>query len=274
MPARSTDFTLLSGVDVRALEALATYRLLTVELMRLAGVGQDVKHLRASLAKLDRLGFLHRRGWDFTPGQGRQPNLHMLSKKGAKVLTELRSDGVEVKTPASLTQAVQHIPHWLGVVHWHIALRTWAASAGVNVNWVRTEFERSGGLKRATALDSDNGQYIPDALAQITPADGKARLLVLEYYRASLAHALRQLPAVGDVAVAGNVETHFNSPLRARFVVVFETPALRDQALARWPERSAETWQAFFVKSAADLSAFNDGWRTPGGNLVSLLPTQ
>jgi hypothetical protein len=274
MPGRSNDFALLSGVEIRALEALATYRLLTVELMRLAGVGQDVKHLRAALVKLERFGLLHRRGWGFTPGQGRNPGLHMLTPKGAKALAELHGDGVAVKAPRAVTAAVQHIPHWLGVVRWHIALHTWAASAGVGVDWVRTEFERTEGLKRATALPGDAGPYIPDALAQVTPPDGKARLLVLEYYRAGLAHALGQLPALGGVAVAGNVESHFNSPRMARFAVVFETPALRDQALARWPDRSADTWQAFYVKAADDLSAFNDGWRSPAGKTVSLLPTQ
>jgi hypothetical protein len=274
MPARSNDLTLLSGVEVRALEALATYRLLTVELLRAAGVGQDVKHLRASLSKLDRLGLLHRRDWDFTPGQGRNPSLHMLTPKGAKVLAELHGNGVAIKAPRAVTAAVQHVPHWLGVVRWHIALRTWAASAGVAVDWVRTEFERSEGLKRATALPGDTGPYIPDALAQVTPPDGKARLLVLEYYRAGLTHAMGQIPALGEVALAGSVETHFNSPRMARFAVVFETPALRDQALARWPNRSAETWQAFYVKAAADLTAFNDGWRSPDGSLGNLLPTQ
>jgi hypothetical protein len=264
----------LSGVQYRILDALAKYRMLTVGLMQRAGVGRDVKHLREALRALERLGLVHIKPWGFTAGAGRNPSLHMLTPKGAKVLAEVNGEDIPVKAPRNVTTAVQHIPHWLGVIEWQIALRTWAESEGVSVDWVQTEFERTDALKRATTLEMDGLRYIPDAIAQITPPDGKARLLVLEYYRANRAHAVKQLEGLKAAASSAIVETHFNSPRRARFVVVFDTGELRDKVLSAWPDKSSSDWKGFYLKALDELSYFNAKWRQPSGGTAFLLQTQ
>lgn len=270
MTSRSTDFVVLSVVEQRILEALATYRLMTVELLRLAGAGRDVKHLRGALAKLARQGLIVSRDGGFTPGKGRNPGLHMLTPKGAAALALLNPDAPPAQAARAMTAGVQHVPHWLGVVVCHMALRGWASTAGVSVDWVKTEFERAEGLKRATRLEGAQGPYIPDALAQITMPDGRPRFLVLEYYRNSLQHALSKLPGVGDASATMLVETHFKSKIRARYAIVFETVELRDRALARWPERHGHQWKSCFVKAASELDDFNSGWVKPSGETVSL----
>ena len=70
---------MLSGVQKRALEALAIYRVLTIDLMRLAGVGSDPKHLRECLEGLTARGLVGRtKAPPFEPGLGRLPHLFWL----------------------------------------------------------------------------------------------------------------------------------------------------------------------------------------------------
>jgi hypothetical protein len=258
--ARSTENLILSVVQERALRALAAYRLLTIELMRLAGVGRDVKNLRAALAVLKRWGLLERREGGFTPGLGKNPDVFMLTPKGAQKLMELNGDGVRLTVP-SITVGVRLLLHSLGIVHWHIQLTRWAET-------------------NATVIEGQDREgkpllYLPDAFAEITPPDGLGRLLVLEYYRADLGHALRKQSGLRAAARAVVVENHLqpNGKSRARFLVVFETVELREGYLQRWPEPASDDWRGFYVKTLDELEDFASDWWKPDGSKASLLPT-
>ena len=264
-----SDQAILSAVQTRALEGLATYRFLTVELMQRIGVGRDPKNLRASLDSL--LG----RRWigrtedvPFMPGVGRLPHLYWLRPAGAEVLAELHS---REPPPAvkGLVTAVMELPHRLAIIETHIALRQWAEAAGAAVDWFKGDYDPGADrLQKATTLPYDGGRYTPDALAQVTLADGKARLLVVEVYRGgrdgTLDHFRRKLPELREVAESQAVEKHHNAPRAARFLVLFSDEVMRQGALRRWPETEQPVWARFFVKAMGDLADFAGDWWHPG----------
>lgn len=270
-----TDTIPLSPVEIRALEAVATYQLVTAKLLQLAGVGRDLKHLRAALGKLAGHKLIHARkaAWGF--GLGQSPALYMLTPKGEQALAELKGENAPGTARRRMTEGVENIRHWLGVAEWHIRLRRWAEAEGVRVDWVVTEYSPAPGLKRATQIEWGTGErYTPDAIAQVMPrdGDGSPRLLVLEYYRGAAGHALKQLDGLRRASTHKTVETHFNAPRAARYMVIFDTPELRDTVHRKWPDPSSEDWRPFFSKTLAELDPFNSGWALPAGDPRPLLP--
>lgn len=262
--------TLVTPVQDRALDALATYRFLTVELMQRAGVGRDPKNLRDALAVMVRKGWVGRtKEVPFMPGAGRLPHLYWLRPAGAEILGELRGTEPPPAVKGMVT-AVTELPHRLAIIETHVALRLWAASADAAVDWFRGDYEPgSDRLQKATTLPHGDGRYTPDAVAQVTLADGKARLLVVEAYRGgregTLDHFRRKLPELRDVCETGAVEKHHAAPRAARFILTFTDDAMRDAALRRWLDPGAEVWSRFFVKALPEVAAgFGGGWHQPG----------
>ena len=272
-----TGFDVLSGVQGRALDALATYGVLTVDLMRMAGVGRDPKNLRESLEGLSARGLIGRtKAPPFEPGFGRFPHLFWLQPKGAKVLGELRDAPVSVST--GKVTITNQLPHLLGIVAAHVACRQWAAESGAVVDFFRADFERGGDFQKGTALPYRKGEatYSPDALARLTlPGDPRPAPLVVEVYRGGrkgrLDHFGRKLPELREVAETAAVEHWLGGGVRAaRFLVIFTDRDMRDAALRTWPDREAAIWQRFFVKSLDEVGAFGLNWAQPSGALVSL----
>lgn len=271
-----TSNAVLTSVQQRALEELATYRFLTIDLMRRVGVGSDPKNLRTALAPMLRHHWVGRTATvPTTPGLGRLPHLYWLRPSGAALVGDLRGEEPPPSTARTVT-AVEELPHRIAIIETHIALRAWAASAGVSLDWFRGDYEPgSGKLQKATTLPYPAGRYTPDALAQITPADGKPRLLVIEVYRGgrryTLDHFWKKLPQLREVCEAEAVERHHAAPRKARFVVLFSDEAMRGGAISRWPDHGAPLWARFFVKHVGELSDFNAGWWHPNGARRALL---
>lgn len=271
-----SDLVLLSPVQERALDALAQFRFLTVDLMRRAGVGRDLKNLRAALDVMVRKGWVGRTAEvPFLPGVGRLPHLYWLRQDGAELVGTLT--GRKPKAPVRGTvTAVADLPHRLAIIETHLALREWAGAAGVSLDWFRGDYEAGSlALQRATTMPHGEGRYTPDAIAQVTLPDGKARLLVIEVYRGgranSLDHFRRKLPELRDVARLGSVERHHQTAVTARFMILFTDGEMCRKALDRWPDASDALWERFFVRSMDEMSGdLNASWRRPGGSERSL----
>lgn len=260
-----TDTISLTPVEISALGAVATYQLVTAKLVQLAGAGRDLKHLRAALGKLEGHKLIHARRAPSMFGEGKGPGLYMLTPKGEQALAELKGEDTPGTARRRMTEGVENIRHWLGVAEWHIRLRRWAEAEGTRVDWVVTEYSPSPkGLNRATQVVwGDGARYTPDAVAQVTPRDGSPRLLVLEYYRGAAGHALKQLDGLRRVSAHKVVETHFKAALAARYMVVFDTPELRDTVHRKWPDPRSDDWRPFFSKTLSELDPLNPGWATP-----------
>lgn len=270
----------LSPLDEKALDAIATYRLLSVELMQRLNVGKDPKHIRKRMGLLAGAKMVGHLPATFLPGYGRLPGLYWLDVKGAEWLGE-RDDTPPPPVKWKQVETAADLPHRLAIVAAHIAFRQWAESAGVSVDWFKADFEpgegpKNGqGPKKATTIIWEGGRYTPDALAQVTLADGKARMLVLEVYRGgrkgTLAHFRKKLPELRAVAEAQALEKHHGLRTGVRFLVLFDNEDMRASALTSWSDASARVWGRFFVKSMDELSGdLNAAWWRPGGLQSSL----
>lgn len=277
-----TALTVLSVVQERALDQLATYSFLTVPQMQRLGVAGDAKHLRASL------NLLINRGWvgrteevPTTPGLGRLPHLYWLRPPGAGKLGEIL-DTAPPPAVRNATVVVDELPHRVATVDAHIALRAWAAGCGAQVDWFRGYYGPGGTKQRGpTTMPYQRAgkeeRYKPDGIAQVTLPDGLARLLVVEVYRGGRRHTLdhfwKKLPQLRQVCEAGVVERHHEAPRAARFLILFDNQAMRDAALSRWPEASAAAYRRFFVKHMDEVSTgFGAAWRQPAGAPAELFP--
>lgn len=268
----------LSPLQVRALEALATYRFLDRKQLQRVGVAKDPNDLRVGLSVLVNKGLIGRTEKPPTlPGIGRLPHLYWLYQAGADVLADLNDEEQLVSARTRTYAARNEIPHLCAVVDAHIALREWAAASGATMDWFKGDYEPSAARgQKATSLpygaDPAGGRaavYTPDAVAQVTLADGIPRLLVFEVYRGgwryTLSHFRGELAKLRRVCETEAVEEHHRNEGQARFLVLFHDAEMRDKALARWRDAEAEAFSSFFVKSWDELAGdFAGGWRQPG----------
>lgn len=266
--APSADFV-PTAMQRRALEALVTYRLLSVQLMVRAGVGRDPGDIREALRVLVRKGWLDQTEAPLVSGVRRLPSLYWITMKGAEGCATL---GLEIIGSRRRLRTMHEILHRLAIVETHIALRAWAPGAGVRVDWLVTDFEPgSAGIHKPTAV----GNFVPDALASVTPPDGWFRMLVVEVERGGEVGDLhkwrRKLPLLGEVCRNHVVEQYFQSERGARFLVIFRDRRMAERALARWENPTDPVWGRFFVKSLDRLGEpFGEGWDRPGASGISL----
>jgi hypothetical protein len=169
----------LSDADFDLLDALATYRILTIDQAVRLGVAKrwHVGERLRGLAKARLVKILE-------SARMNGPRLHWLTASGAKVVEELAEEAGKprkVEPPRADYKLGPHLRQRVAIVDCHIALRQWAAEHGAKVDWVRTEFDAHGeGLAKATALAWEGAAYEADALASVTTEDGTSWLVVLE----------------------------------------------------------------------------------------------
>lgn len=272
------------------MHALAAHRLLSVKQLQAAGAGRDPKHLRLLVRDLrlhklvralpdeNRKGEASKVG--FKPGEGRRALLYYLSPAGARALGELTGQpppSVRAK-PYNFSSKVEE---WEAITDARLSLATWASSAGARLDFFQADFEPgAAGLERATRIPFEDttqrppkpDHYTPDAMAGITLASGVIQLLVVEVYtggwQSRVDHFRGQLPHLATVAALGVPEKHWKLDQlsrSARYLILFRTAAMRDDALSRWHDRDNDFWGRFFVKSLDELADFNGGWHQPNG---------
>jgi len=272
------------------LAALNTYRVLTYDMMLRLGVASNQKDLGLTADYLDRTGLIGINPAAIVKRRG-LPNLHWLTPKGAAVLFDI--DPASAATGADRTSDDYHeTMHRLGLVELHIALRAWAAAAGVEVVEVVCDFDRGAqGERKATTLrDKASGFMLaPDLLAWVRLPDedapwplvielergGERGDLTVFFSRDKRRGKLRRLREASAGRLIEHLYARRGEPIqRPRFLVVFGSHArdakgnkveLHRKALDRWPDGSHPDWNWFFIKDQDEAAAdFGGGWHQPG----------
>lgn len=145
----------LNDTQRRLLAALACYRLLNVQQMLRLGVAGSEASIRLEARVLERKKLIGANDWHLVPSVRTLPRLHWLTDRGAEILA---TGGEDDPLGARREMGSEgHIMHRIKTVDAHIALRLWAASAGVAVHWFVTDFEPgSGGLRKPPRSLSDS----------------------------------------------------------------------------------------------------------------------
>ncbi len=257
-----------SAAQIRALAALATYRMLNAALMQRLGVARDIGDVRDELRDLVRRRWVGQTEAHLISGVKRLPSLYWITPAGA---AGAAGHGIEAVGSNRELGTEHEIEHRLAIVETHMALRAWAAGAGVAVNGVICDFDPTGPrtrtdpLRKVTAI----GSFVPDMIAKVTPADGEPRLLVVEVERGGAAESLtrfrRKLPQLLQVCRDEVVENEFGVERAARFLILFQSRTMKVRALERWERPELPDWGQFFVKSLDELDDFAGGWSQPSG---------
>jgi hypothetical protein len=272
----------LSAVDAALLDALATYRVLSIAQAERMGIAGR-HHLG------ERLRVLARQRYIASLEQGRMfgPRLHWLTPSGLALAGELAADRGEpierIAAPRRLIVS-SHLPQRVAIVDCHIAARAWARDHGAAVEWFRVEFEGNtkGELQKALKMPwvwlGEPVTYEPDAAGVIRLADGTRWLFALEVETGGLAHTIgnfqKRLAGRLGAFAANALEHGIDWPKQermARLLFVF-TDADAMRKAQRWAtDAQGENLRRVFFATLPQLQVnFAENWQTVTGE--SALP--
>ena len=235
--------------DEAVLKALAVYRFLTPkQLMRLA-VTTEKSHLYEVLRRLKAQNPPHQtpakgtasikhrspalvREFRFgpVPTLGRPDSIYTLTPRGAAVLTEGHRHDQTVQVPRDAILFTSDYRHRVGCVDFHIALRAWAASAGVTLDFFDAYYDpgTGGGKGRTprakTRITFHGGSLNADAIFALTDAKGVQKLYAFELYNGrNTGYVIEQLTdylrAIGEEAIE---KTYKYEKYAARILCAFD----------------------------------------------------
>jgi hypothetical protein len=167
-----------SIVADRILNLLARYRFLTVRQLREAGAG-DEKTVRLRLGNLVKDNQVTRQEFRLGPSAGRLPDVHWLTKSGARLVSE--ETGNTVIAPANREISPGHVWHRSLTVSTLIAADAWARSTDQSRPKIRTYMEFQG-KNPATRLQLLDKTPNADAILELSDTAGNPRVYVVEVY--------------------------------------------------------------------------------------------
>jgi hypothetical protein len=228
----------INEAQLKALEALNTYRFLSVQQMIQVGVSntkygisRTVQALLAGNKPLIKVA-------DFGtfPTIGRLPVLYYLSKWGAEWLGEaFQVDTQDINAPKGAVIFTRDYYHRVQTIDTHISVRKFTQSIeGMECNFFHTYFEQSGAnrtkdpdKKRKQALTKiplKNGEgFVPDAIFSLTDPDGKEWLFTAEIYRnMTTKRTYQQLQHHAESLDNGTISDLYQYKRAVRLLVVCE----------------------------------------------------
>lgn len=159
-------FDIYSDRQLMVLEALETYRFLTVKQMVRLGISKSETSLRDKILRpLKTRRNAPIKAYDL--GRWQQlPHIYVLTNQGAKDLADYRQVPVsDIRWPVGGAQFSRTFHHRIAQVDFHIAFRQWAEAVGAEIEFVHMDFDkkgsqRSGGAIPLTRINLGHGQYI------------------------------------------------------------------------------------------------------------------
>lgn len=183
--------------NLKALEALGTYKFLTVPQMVRLGVNAHEQSVQRTLRRFKEKKrfpklFVDKKDFGFIAGRGNLHSVYYLTHHGANLLAEYwRVDHTSINYPKREPDFGRDYFHRWYTVDVHISLRQWAEVASVEVKFVHTYFDyvgsnRSKGknpLRNRTRIDlKGDSFFVPDMVYLVTGPDGSQDLAVIEIH--------------------------------------------------------------------------------------------
>lgn len=264
---------MLTEVDGRLIDALARYRLLTIEQARQLGCG-SAEYVGERLRVMAR----HRLVTLLNQPRFLGPRVHWLREKGAALAIELaaeRGETLKLTAPKRGFVGGPHLRQRLAIVDCHISLRTWANATGSAVEWFRVEFEAnpSGMLAKALSYawawpDGSPAEYQPDGAGVVRLADGERFLFALEMEtgRDNFAAKLPdRLAAMEAAALEGGTQWP-EGERRARLLFVVPDDAMLKVVRSFAAKQASAALPFVFFNILPNVRrSFADGWVKASG---------
>lgn len=299
----------ITSTEEAVLAALATYRYLTPDQMLRLGVTRSSVHLYDTLRKLTgttkafpakgspggapahgarsgagrKPGLLVALDFGVLPGHGRLARLYALTPRAAELLTAYgRHDG-PIEVPKQVSLFSEDYFHRLACVEFHIALRSWAAEAGLEVDFFHAYYDpvaggaREGRAHPKTHVRLRQGSLVPDAIFAFSDAASKRRLCAFEMYnRRRTARVVKQLATYLSALEARAIEKAYGYEKDVRVLLGFEDAeglelVARRALLQPGFSRAEGHGEWFFLAPLAVIKErFHDGWRRFDGTPARL----
>lgn len=188
-----TTFDNISPLRHKALEALATFRYMTVKQFALAGVSSSLQYIRRDI-----LPPLHNRArgklveyveMGFEAGKGCKPRVYFLTEHGARALADFeRCETTDILYPRGGMQYARDFYHREAYIDYLIIFRLWIEKTGGTIFDEKHYFDAQGSNRKGTQahaqtrLTMKEGFIVPDGLVDFQ-AGGKRRVAAVEIHR-------------------------------------------------------------------------------------------
>jgi hypothetical protein len=232
------EITSITPTGFKVLEALNTYRFLTIPQMLRLGIAKDRGNLSKVLssmisAKRDDSGIPRPKEigvLDFgsIAGIGRLARLYFLAPKGADDLTALDRDGPPARAIEHAVRFRNDYFHRVNTVDFHITLAMFANQFGHEINLVRQYFTRlpkdgKAPARPSTSIDLRPGYIDPDSIYKITDQDQRSRLLLVEIANGQkVDRIVKKLIQYAQVLESKKINQAFDYDKGVRVLWIFE----------------------------------------------------
>lgn len=202
-------FDVFSPQQWHVLQALAVYRLLTVEQMLHLGLSKNAKSLRdKSLFALRHHGCIQsEKIGSFLP------DVHHLTAKGAEVIRELEGrDDLAAPSPKRQPFSALFAAHRFAQVDAQIGFREWVAARGdVDIMVERQDFVRTPRPATELKVPGLESSVIPDGIFAVERNTGQQAVYLVEVHRATQSKAIAaQLSRYFAVIQSGAMQQTFD----------------------------------------------------------------
>jgi hypothetical protein len=265
------DIEALTASEMAIMTALANFRYLTTPQVVKLGVSPSVRHVQRVMRRLmDRArplvgGLEH----GAIPTIGRLHRIHFLTERGATILEDGGQPWETIHFPRKARLFPHDYWHRIDCVDFHIALARWAMMTGASIDFFHTYYDHGkiGSDGRAyprSRVSWGDDALVPDAMFQITGADGVARLCAFEMHKgADTGRLTPKLKTYLEACRAQALEDCYGYRKSARVLLVFDQKA----PLERLRERLArdgllqDRGAQFFGKTLAEVATdFRVNW--------------
>ena len=170
---------IITNNQLLLLENMEKYRYLTIQQALDIGISKNYKSATQNMFRPLKTGNHPLLKWEnmgVIPGKGSIPNIHCLSRIGAKTLAEYRRCPTdEIFYPAQGIRFSRDALHRIATIDCHIALEKWAASKGHEVSLFDYYFDaygnpqKLGQINYITRFILDSGEFShPDAVFELS----------------------------------------------------------------------------------------------------------
>lgn len=277
---------MITETQLKILEALKTYRYLTVRQMVKLGLYASEKKLRErvlSILKKPPQQLIKAVDFGFVAGKGRLPQLHHLTKKGALLLADFERVGInEIPYPVGSAQFSRDYFHRVEFISLHIALRQYAEATGQEVIFFDAYFDTQGNqrqrnsqLVRATQVQLAGKTIVPDGNFLLSMNDGQKRLFTLELHRGSdTQRIIEQLENHARMIEQDLLQKKYGHPFSNYVLSVYENPATMKAVQMRFntsPLLSKHSQHFLLNTSEVLQGSFAEGWHYSNNSKTDIL---
>ena len=272
-----------SDRQLAVLEALETYRFLTVKQMVRLGISKSETSLRDKILRpLKTRRSAPIKAYDL--GRYQQlPHIFVLTAQGAKDLAEYRQVPVsEIKWPKGGAQFSRTFHHRIAQIDFHIAFRQWAREVGAEIEFVHMDFDKAGSQRQGgaiplTRLPLSDGNYIISDGIFCFSLHGQRLLYCLEIHNETdTTRVVNQLLQYSDALQSQSIAKKFELKTQPIILSVLMRQPSEPQTTARKAlERGIPTnFAPCFVFMDGFNGEISDGcnWRDPNGKSVIPFP--